>query len=478
MSRYFYLLILLWLTACTAPALQPPPRPDQLNFPPLHFNFPEVEKARLDNGIRLYLKDDHELPLVELTIMVGGGSIYDPLAQTGLSQLFAELLETGGAGDLSPADLETELEGMAAELSVASSSYSYQIDLSLQQRDLRRGIEILADMLRRPRFDQARLELARQQMLDGIRRRNDDPGSIAGRVLGEAVFPGHPFGASPEIPTVEKFVRPDLLALYQRYFHPENLWVAVSGDIQQAEVVGLLKQYLGDWPSAATVIPSLPPLPDPPDGKILVVDKAIPQTTILMGQLGIDKDNPDMYALQVANYILGGGGFNSRMMREIRSNRGLAYSVYSYFEIGRRLPEQFIAGSETKTATTTQVVTLMRQLIQQMSDRPVTAAELELAKQSLINSFVFAFTDSHSIVSRKVRLDFYQYPEGYLENYQQQVGAVTTADVQRVARQYLRPEQLKIVLVGDSQHFLAAVKDLDIPVEMITLPAGGSGGGQ
>jgi len=469
MNRFICLFTLLFLAACAQPSAVPQVRPDQLSFPPLHFNFPTVEKQQLANGIKLYLKEDHELPLVELTLLIGGGSIHDPLGKTGLSQLFAAALESGGAGDLSPAELETELEAMAADLSVTSSAYSYEIDLSLQQRDLQRGIEILADLLRRPRFDDARLELSRKQMLDGIRRQNDDPGSIAGRLLAKAVFPGHPFGASPQIPVVEKLSRADLLALHRRYFHPDNLWLAVSGDVKKDELIRLLQRNLGDWPAGKTPELSLPSLPAAPAGRILVADKAIPQTTILMGHQGINKDNPDMYALRVADYILGGGGFNSRMMREIRSDRGLAYSVYSYFQVGRLLPGQFIAGSETKTESTVKVVTLMRRLIQQMIDEPVSAAELELAKQSLINSFIFAFADIHSVVSRRVRLDYYHYPEHYMEDYQDKIAAVTVADVQRVAHQYLHPEQLQMVLVGDSREFLDALRKLGLPVEMVQL---------
>jgi zinc protease len=201
----------------------------------------------------------------------------------------------------------------------------------------------------------------------------------------------------------------------------------------------------------------------------LIADKKIPQTSIRMGHPGISKDNPDYFALQVANYILGGGGFNSRMMREVRSNRGLAYSVYSYFQAGRRLPELFVASSETKTASTVEVVALMRQLMQQMIDEPVTEKELQLAKQSLINSFVFAFADSHSVISRKVRLDFYDYPQGYLETYQEKVAAVTVADVQRVAATYLHPDLLQIVLVGDSDAFAAQANSLGLPMETIVL---------
>jgi zinc protease len=174
-------------------------------------------------------------------------------------------------------------------------------------------------------------------------------------------------------------------------------------------------------------------------------------------------------ALRVANYILGGGGFNSRLMREVRSTRGLAYSVYSYFQVGRHLPGMFIAGSETKSQSTVEVVVLMRQLMRQMMLEPVSEAELELAKKSLINSFVFAFDNNHSIVSRRMRLDYFAYPETYMATYRQKIAAVTVADIQRVANQYLHPDRLQVVLVGDSQQFIKQLEEVDLPVKKIDL---------
>ena len=468
--RYFcYLLVVVLLAGCGQNFLSKQVRPDDLTFPPLEFIFPEVAQLQLANGMKIYLEEDHELPLVELTLLVEGGSIYDPLEKTGLSQFFAKTLSTGGTENLSPVELEAELEAMAAILTVSSSAYGYEIDLSLNQKDLSRGIEILADLLRRPRFDVERMELVRSQMLESIYRKNDDPGSIAGRLLGEAVYPGHPFGSYPTAEVVSEFSRTDLLKLHQRYFQPQYFWLATSGDVKQAELVALLEQQFGDWYSTESLIHELPLLPPAPSGRVLLAAKEIPQTTVLMGHPGINKDNPDAFALQVANYILGGGGFNSRMMREVRSNRGLAYSVYSYFQVGRHLPELFISGSETKCGSTVEVVSILQQLIQQMRDEPVSTAELDLAKKSLINSFVFAFSNSHSVVSRKVRLDYYGYPEDYLENYRQQVAAVTVEDVQRVARQYLHPDKLQIVLVGDSRQYAEEVKSLGLPVENVDL---------
>lgn len=469
MRYLFYLFIGLFLFGCSHNFFNTQVRPDQLSFPPLEFSFPEVTQLQLKNGMKLYLKEDHELPLVELTLLVEGGSIYDPVDKTGLSQFFAKALSTGGSESLPPAELEAELEAMAAILTVSSSSYGYEINLSLHRRDLERGIQILADLLRRPRFDAKRMELVRNQMLESIHRRNDDPASIAGRILAKAVYHQHPFGSYPTAEEVAGFSREDLLAVHSRYFQPQNFWLAVSGDVQQEKLLNQLEQQLGNWQSSEPFLREMPSVPSAPSGAISLIDKDIPQTTILMGHAGINKDNPDLYALQVANYILGGGGFNSRMMREVRSNRGLAYSVYSYFQVGRQLPEMFIASSETKSQSTLEVVSLMRELISQIREEPVTTEELDLAKKSLINSFVFAFSDNHSVVSRKVRLEYYDYPDNYLENYRQKVAAVTIADVQRVAKQYLHPDQLQIILVGESEVYAEAVKAVGLPVKKVDL---------
>ncbi len=469
MRKILFLLIFFALSGCTQSLVQQNVRPDQLTFPPLEFKFPEVAQQQLENGMKVYLKEDHELPLVELTILVEGGSIYDPLEKTGLSQFFARTLSTGGTQRSAPAELEEELESMAAQLSVSSSLYSYEINLSLNRQDVERGIEILAELLRQPRFDMKRMELVRAQMLEEIKRKNDDPGSIAGRLLEKSIYRDHPLGAYPTVASIESFKREDLAQLHQRYFQPQNVWLAASGDVTQPELISLLQQHLGDWPQGNTKLAPIPVPPAAPAGKIILAEKDIPQTTILLGHPGIDKDNPDVFALKVANFILGGGGFNSRLMREIRSDRGLAYSVYSYFDIGRRLPGLFIAGSETKSTSTAEVVRLFQQLIEQIRDEPVSAAELELAKKSLINSFIFAFENSHSIVSRKVRLDYYDYPKDYLETYRQKLAAVTVDDVQRVAHKYLHPDRLQIVLVGNSQTYRDDIETLGLPVESVDL---------
>ncbi len=462
--------LVLLLAGCQAPfSLVGQLRPDQLSFPALDFTLPEVTKYSLENGMQVYLNEDHELPLVNISVTLAGGSVYDPQEQTGLSELFAATLESGGFGDLSPEQVDSELESRAIELSVGATDYSYQIDLTLHRRDLALGVQLLADLMRRPQFDSVRFELIRQQMLEAIYRRNDNPAGIAARILAEETAPGHPFGREATVETVNAISRQDLVDLHSRYFRANNLWLAVSGDLTRAELDQLLGSQFADWTAGALAMPEIPSLPQERTARILVADKDLSQTTILMGQRGISKDSPDIYALQVANYILGGGGFNSRLMREIRSNRGLAYSVYSYFSIGRRLPGLFVAAAETKSVSTAEVVRLMLDQLQSLIDAPVSKQELSLAKESLVNSFVFAFDNSHAVVARQVRLDFYAYPQGYLENYRRNISAVTIDDVRRVAEKYLKPDHLQIILVGKSELFVDSLQELGLPVKQLKL---------
>lgn len=438
-----------------------------LKFEPLEFDVPEVERMELPNGIRLYLREDHELPLVSVTAMLGAGAIGVPAEKTGMGGLFAALLRTGGGGGRTPAEVDEALEKMAANLGVSNETYTTEYALSVQSEDLEEGMAIFADLIRRPAFDPERLEIARRQAIEGIRRQYDEPDAIAARAVRKAIYGEHPLGRSPQEGTVNAVGRDDLVSFHRRYFHPNNLWIAVSGDFDRQKLTALLERYFGDWKKGAFTPQEIPPLAPPEGPLVLVAPKEIPQTTILIGELGIDKDDPDLHPTRVMNYILGGGGFNSRLMREIRSDRGLAYSVYSYFQIGRRLPGPFLAGTETKSASTLEAVRLMREIIAAMQKEPVGKGELALAKESIVNSFLFAFTDPHEIVTQKMLLDFFDYPPDYLETYREKVGAVTAEDVHRAASRHLSPGGQKIVLVGDVKSFDGEPAALGAPVKQV-----------
>jgi zinc protease len=459
-----YAFFLLFTVATPGSATQ---RPDQLTFPPLEVVFPAIAQHHTANGMRVYLMEDDELPLVDLTLMVRGGSIHDPLDKTGLSEWFAQSLETGGTSSLPPAQLEEKLDRMAAQLSVTSSSYNFQIDLSVHQRDLTRAMELLADLVRRPRFDRERVELARQQLIEGVHRQNDRPAAIAGRYLARAINPGHPFGVEPTLKTLDNLKLADLGDLHQRFFQPQHIWLGVSGAINKDEILDLINVYVGDWGNRAVANNPLPDLPESLPPQITIIDRQLSQTTLLMGHRGISKDNPDLHAVRLANYLLGGGGFNSRLMREIRSNRGLAYSIYSLIQPGRYLPELFVISGETRNDGAVEVIQLVREMIKELILSGVSHDELESAKNSMINSFIFAFENTHAVVTQKMRLHFYNYSDEYLETYQGKIRALTAADVQRVAQQYFHPDQMHIVLVGDSGILLPDLQDEAMAIELV-----------
>jgi len=450
-------------------------RPDQLTFASLEFQIPKIEQVQLANGIRVYLLEDAELPLVEVTAMIGAGAISDPVEKDGRSGLFAALLQDGGAGERDPVAFEEYLESLAIDFGAGTGSYMTTIGLSMLQEDVNKGITILDDVLRRPRFDSSRLELHRKQTLEGLRRRDDNPGSVAGRALNRAIYADHPFGRAATVESVTAVTRDDLIAFHRKHFVPDNLWLAISGDFDRQSMLSNLEQVFGDWQPVGHHAQPLPMLRQSLEPAVWVAEKDIPQTTIRLGHIGVSKDNPDLHAIRVMNFILGGGGFNSRLLREIRSNRGLAYSVYSYFPVGRKLPGAFIAGSETKCASTGEVVGLMLDEMKRIRTEPVSAEELALAKESRINSFVFAFTNSHQILTQQVRLDYFNYPEDYMQSYRQKVAAVTREDIQRVAQKYLQPEKLAIVLVGRSSEFDAVPESFGLPVRKIPLESAKNG---
>ncbi|MDY0269645.1 M16 family metallopeptidase [Trichloromonas sp.] len=456
--------ILLFLAGCTP---QSPVRPDQLSFAPLKFEVPRIEPVTLANGIRLYLHEDHELPLVEISVTTGSGGIVDPPEKTGLADLLAVLLRTGGAGDFSPEAFDRELERMAADFTAAADTYTTQLALSLRRDDLRAGLEMLHDVLSRPKFDAGRLELARRQAIELVRRQDDDPGALASRELMRALYGEHPLGRSPSVAGLESIRREDLVARHRRDLAETPLWIGISGDFASAEVTRLMTEIFADRTGGAGSRAPVPPLVAAEAPALWLAEKEIPQSTILLGEVAIDKDNPDVPAVRVMNFILGGGGFNSRLMREVRSNRGLAYSVYSYYDIGRRLPGPFVAGCETRNGATAEVITLIRGIMTDLRETPVTDEELRIARESLINSFVFAFSDSHQVVNQQMRLDYYDYAPDYLQTYRDRIAAVTVADVQRVARLYLHPDRQQLVLVGNPAEFDAAPESLGLPVKKL-----------
>jgi predicted Zn-dependent peptidase len=442
--------------------------PRNMSFPPLRFDIPKAERVVLECGMPVYLLRDPELPIISITAMVRAGSVYEPASLSGLASLTGSVMRSGGAAGLTPEKMDDELEFMASSVESGISSDMGTVSLTSLTKNFSRTLQIFADVLLRPDFSQKRVDIARKHLIEGLRRQNDDPKEIAGREIGRAIYAGHPLGDIATLESANAITRQGMLDFHRRFFRVDNMILAVSGDFERGAMLRELNAVYGKTsPQQATVLPVIQQPAPVFAAEVIYGNKEVNQTVIRMGHLGVTKENPELHALRILDYILG-GSFTSRLTMEIRTNQGLAYNVGSHFDIGRRFTGSFIAETETKAESTVKAINLMKEIIAGMTKEPVTDQELNAAREYIINSFMFGFTSPASIVTQRARLEFYGYAPDYLENYRDNISRVTKADVLAAARKHLRPDAFKLVVVGDATKFdkpltgFGVVRELDL----------------
>jgi predicted Zn-dependent peptidase len=429
-----------------------------LTFPPLDFTPPEAERVTLANGMTLYLLEDHELPVFDILGMVRTGSVYDPKDQLGLAGLTASVLRTGGTQTRSPEELNETLEFIAGSIESGMGDEDAVFGLAVMAKDMDLGIELLADVLMHPLFRQDKLDLARNQALEAIRRKNDDPNQVAGRYFTRTVYGEHPYANEPTPETLATIARDDLFAFHARYYRPDAIAMAVSGDFDRGAIAGKIESAFAGWSLQSGKPQDIPPVSLASAPGVYHVEKDINQTSILLGHLGVTYENPDKIALNVLNFILG-GDFTARLMQEVRIRRGLAYYVWSAFPRKRR-PGAFFVASATKSESTVEAIEVIRQVLAGLREAPPTDDEIDLAKNSIINSFIFAYTSNAEIARQAMWFDYYGYPSDWLKTYRDNVAAVTGAELLRVAREYLHPDALIVLTVGKEAAFGRPLSDL------------------
>jgi len=432
--------------------------PDMLRFTPLRFNPPQPEKLGLSNGMEVYLLEDHELPLITVDVLVKSGTLHEPQDRVGLYQIMADLMLSGGTTSRSPEKVDEELESQAAEVNISLGPEYGIATLDVLSEDIESGLDIFTDILRNPGFDQDRVDLRKNQELESIRRRNDNPFNIAARFFPAYLYGrDHPLGSYVEEDSIRGISQTDLHRAHADLFYPQNLTFAVTGDFNKARIVQLLENHFTNWESSQREQSDIPePKMYRGEPLVLFIRKDLNQSTILLGQTSLKRttDNTDIYALRVMNEILGESSFTSRLFREVRDKRGLAYSVGSYFDTSSyAFPGDWLAFAQTRAEKTVETTSIMIDVVEGMKAERVSDQELQLIKDSLANSFVFGFTDSTSIARQRLILDFRGYPQDYLQSYTARIGDVTAEDVQRVANTYLKLEHLIIVVVGNEAYF-------------------------
>ena len=407
----------------------------------------KVERVVSPDGIEAYLINEPSIPFLSLALHFKGGSALDPAGKEGLGYMVSGLLDEG-AGDLDSQTFRTELEDRAIRLSfdAARDSFTGQLKTLTEHRE--RAFEMLRLALVEPRFDLEPVERIRNQIQADLRRRSEDPDYLVSLTWFETALPGHPYGR-PERGTVESLATittDDLRQFVRERFAKDNLIVGVAGDVTAAELGPLLDLAFGDLPDASAPVEVADA--EPVAGGTVIMRRSVPQSRVLFGQDGLTRDDPDFYAAYVANHLLGGGGFTSRLTEEVREKRGLAYSVYSYLYPLDHAPLWF-GGVGTANAAVDESIRLIRKEIARMAAGDIDAAELADAKTYLTGSFPLRLTSNDQIASLLVSMQVDDLGIDYLEKRNGYIEAVTLEDVRRVAKRLYHPERLLVVVVGD-----------------------------
>lgn len=432
-----------------------PPRPEDLKFGELHFDVPQADRYyhRLPNGVDVYVVEDHTFPLVNLSILLRQGSYLEPSDEIGLAGVTGSLLRTGGTERLAPDAFDEEVEFLAANISSSGNDDSASASLRCITPVLDQSMALFFEMLRTPRFDAGRLAIQKANLLEAMSQRNDDAGDILGREWSWLLY-GRDFYASRRMTksTVERISRDDIVSFHEKYWRPENMIVSVSGDVDTAEILKKLESALSHWPGKGASSRWPPPQPtfEPKPGAYSV-EKDIPQGKVILGHLvprWTDWENPDRAAIQIMDQILGGGGFTSRLMKRIRSDEGLAYDAGSNFAFDALSPGTFTISFQSKSSTVALATQIALEEMRRIRAEPVSKEELEVARASLIETFPQRFQSAPQIASIYAYDSFIGRSHDYWQRWRGQVEKVTAADVQRVARKYLKPDQVLFLVVG------------------------------
>src|SRR5215208_2422021 len=480
-SRTFSALLLALVLLLAAPAAllaqtgQPqglPVHPRELKYTTLTYSPPKRSSYRhvLSNGVVVYAVEDHDLPLVNISTLVRTGSYLDPAGKEGLAALVGSQMRAGGAGKMTAEQFDEAADFLAAQLSSSVGATQGSASLNLLAKDVDKGLALYFDMLRTPAFQEDRLKLAKSQILQGMERRNDNTSAIEAREWGRLLNgPEHFSTKETTKASVESITRQDLVDFHQKYFQPAGFIIAASGDFKTPELLAKLEAAYKGWPSNKMAVPDVPKPTQTPVAGIYTVHKPdVNQGRVSIGHTGSMRDNPDSYALEIMNDILGGGNFTSRIMSRVRSDEGLAYSAGSSYGMGVYYPLSFRASFQSKSATTSQAIRIVLDEINRIRTAKVSAEELETSKNASIETFPRIFATAAQVAGTFAQDEYTKRPVDYWDAYRRRIAAVTADDVQRVAQKYLDPSKLVILVVGNIDDITKGNPD---PLTMVYPPA-------
>lgn len=443
----------------------------QIPIPPLPAFKPEQPKRiELSNGMVIFLQEDHELPLIDGTARIRGGSIDEPASKVGLVDIYGDVWRTGGTKSQTGDQLDDFLEVRAAKVETGGDSDSTSISFSCLKGDLDDVFKVFADVMQNPEFRPDKIEIAQKQEEDGISRRNDEVGQIAHREATKLAYGAdNPYARIPEYATVGAVTRQDLLDWHAKYVHPNNIILGISGDFDSAAMESRLRTAFESWSKGPAISKSEVQFSPAKPGYYLIPKEDVNQSNIRMVALGTTRDNPDYYAISVFNEAFG-GGFSSRLFNDIRTKRGLAYAVGGGIGTNFGHPGILQIAIGTKSQSTIESIQAAVENIDNLNKQPISEDEIRRAKDSILNAFVFRLDSPDKILAERMTYEFYGYPPDWLDKYEAEIKKVTAADVNRVAAKYLHKDQLAVLVVGNTKEFdkpldtLGSVKQIDITI--------------
>ena len=428
-----------------------------LTYPPLRFTPPVPKRVTLSNGVPVYLLEDHSLPLLDVEVVSRVGVANLPDSLWGVGWQADGMLRTGGTTRLSPDSVDKLIEFYALNVFISTGNEQSNASFSGLSRYRDQMLELGFDLLRNPRNDTSRVRITAGQQQEAWRRRNDQPASVLNRAWNQVMLGDHPLGRTQVTPDeIAGFTPARFRWTQERIFCPQNLLIGVSGDFDEKGLLAKLETLFRGWPRCAAGLRPVPPLPIAAGPRIVLVEKDVNQTNIRMGHAGGIRvaDTPDYYAAQVADFLLGGGGgFNSRLLQRVRSDSGFAYSTFSNWGAETKREDLFFAGAQIRAEKTVAGLSLMQRIIGSMATEPVTARDVQLAKDNEVNSFVFRFQNAGQIVAQQLGYAVEGLPANWFDLYLKGIQAVTPDQVTDVSRRLLHPDRLVTVVVGKPSAF-------------------------
>jgi zinc protease len=449
---------------------------EKIPVPKLHeFKPQQPKRIVLKNGIVLFLQEDHELPFVSGSVLIPGGSRDEDPGKTGLVSLYGQAWRTSGTAKIEGDALDDLLEAKAAHIETGGGGQSTSLEWDSLKGDSDQVFSLAMDLLFNPKFSPEKLHLAQRQAATGIVRRNDNESQIAGREAAKLVYGADsPYTRQPELSTIDAVTVDDLKAWHDRTLGGK-LIVSISGDFDSAAVESKLRAAFEGLPPAKPMPARHDVFPGPKPGVYFIDKEDVNQSNVQIVGLGTDRHNPDVPALAVMNEILG-GGFASRLFQKVRTELGLAYAVGGGYNFDYDHPATFRVVAMTKSASTVDATKAALGELDGLTARSFTEEELKRAKDNMLNSFLFEYDTKDKVLSERVRLEFFGYPADYLETYKSSLEKVTVADLNAVAKKYIHPADLAILVVGNGPEIKPGLEELNRgavqPID-ITIPKSG-----